>query len=166
MATTFDRTKFKSVLHYILHETTTNDRVFKTHIWKILYFSDFNFYEKNSKLITGEIYSKLPNGPTPRHFDEIIRSLKDEGAIQEKKVTIGSKIGNKFISLKEPKFNLTSDELSEIDNAIKLCSSMTTTQISLFSHEDTPWKVAKDKRDLNPEHVFYRTPMFSVTEEN
>ena len=59
-----DRKKLKNVLHYIIHQTM-QDKVYKTHLWKILYFSDFDFYEKNNRLITNETYSRLDRGPAP-----------------------------------------------------------------------------------------------------
>ncbi len=162
----FNEEKFKSVLHYIIKETSNIQKVFKTSLYKMLYFSDFNFYEKHNKLITGEIYKKLPRGPAPIHFQKVIDELKKENKVRELRVTFpDNKQGHKFISLIEPHYNLTSEEINEIDNTIKLLSSMSSTQVSEYSHGDTPWKVAKDKNNLDPEYVFYRIPLYSAREQ-
>ncbi len=159
--TKFNRKKFKDVLHYIIHQTK-QDKVYKTHLWKILYFSDFDFYEKNNRLITNETYSRLDKGPAPRNFDEIVKELKNEKTINSEKIQWGIGFKEKFFSLKKPNF-LPQEEIEQIDNAIKKCSGMTATQVSEYSHEDTPYRLAKNNENLDPELVFYRLKRYSVS---
>lgn len=42
----FNNEKFKTVLSYIIYRCENKDNVGKTIICKLLYFSDFNDYEK------------------------------------------------------------------------------------------------------------------------
>jgi transcriptional regulator with XRE-family HTH domain len=52
--------KFKQVFLYILNKCAQKPNVGKTVINKLLYFADFNYYEKYWKNITGVNYLKKP----------------------------------------------------------------------------------------------------------
>ena len=52
--------KFKQVLLYILNKCGQKPNVGKTVLNKLLYFADFNYYEKYFESITGVEYVKLP----------------------------------------------------------------------------------------------------------
>ena len=42
---------------------------------KLLYYLDFDYYEKCQKYFTGEVYKKLPMGPYPVSLEEITTAL-------------------------------------------------------------------------------------------
>jgi uncharacterized phage-associated protein len=54
--------------------------------------------------------------------------------------------------------------LKLIDSVLIKYSDKTASEISEISHRDMPWKAAKEKEDINYEHVFYRSEEFSVGE--
>jgi len=163
----FDKEKFKQVLHYIISKVGTLDNVGKTVLYKMLYFSDFDYYELNEKPIIGEKYFKLVNGPAPSSFDNIVNELEVEEKIKKVEAKYGAYLQIKFISLCKPDLNLLSaNELQLIEKVINKLSSMTATQVSSYSHDDMPWKATKDNEEIDYELVFYRSPAFSVTEEN
>ena len=163
----FDKEKFKQVLHYIISKVGANDNIGKTVLYKMMYFSDFDFYELNEKPLTGEIYVKLPQGPAPSDFNIMQKELEKEGMIQvvESKYCGFPQI--KFLSICNPSTNLLNgNELQLIEKVINKLANMTATQVSGYSHEDMPWKATKDGEEIDYELVFYRTPAFSVSEEN
>ena len=55
--------KFKNVLLYILERCAGKPNVGETVLYKLLYFSDFNYYELYEEHLTGAKYRKLPYGP-------------------------------------------------------------------------------------------------------
>jgi len=77
----FEIEKFKEVLHYIIGRCGHQDNVGRTVLYKLLYFSDFDFYELYEESITGETYRKLPIGPVPEHFEMALNELEKEGKI-------------------------------------------------------------------------------------
>lgn len=160
----FDKEKFKSVLHYIINKISNKTNVGKTVLFKILYFADFNFYEKFERLITNETYKKIEFGPAPIDFELVVSELIKESKVELIEKNINNFIQYKYISSDEPKFNLNSDELIEIDNAINIIGSMDGRRASAYSHEDTPWKVSEMNEILDPELVFYRSDVYSVKE--
>ena len=163
--TKYDAKKFSVVLHYIISECGTVDNIGKTVIWKMLYFSDFDFYEQYEKFMTGEDYYKLERGPAPKHFDLTVTALERAGVIQQIKAKFKGFNQTKYLSLKEPNLSLLSaEELKIIDRTIQKLSAMSATQVSGYSHLDTPWKATKDKERIEYELVFYRDEATSVRE--
>jgi len=157
----FNKKKFKNVLHYIISECGLKSNVGKTVIFKLLYFSDFNFFELYEKSLTNESYRKLPRGPAPIHFDIAITELENEEKIEvkTKKLPLGRVMYN-YISLKEPSSDLTLEEVSVIDEVISELSGMNASQISEYSHGDMPWRATEDGEIIDYGFVFYRDPQY------
>ncbi len=161
----FDKEKFKQALHYIISKIGTRDNVGKTVLYKMLYFSDFDYYELRNKSITGENYFKLPNGPAPSHFEKNMEELKKKEKIKEIRGKYGGYPQIKFISLCPPEVNLLNGgEIQRIEMVISKLSGMSANQISSYSHEDIPWKATEEGEEIDYELVFYRSPTFSVSE--
>ncbi|MGB2727054.1 MAG: Panacea domain-containing protein [Halobacteriota archaeon] len=161
----FDKEKFKQVLHYIIQKCGYLENVGKTVLYKILYFSDFDFYELYEEKLTGESYYRLEHGPAPAHFDEAIKELEKEEKVIRFTTTRGGFDQHKFVSCEEPNRNLLNEEeLKVIDDDIAKYSHMNATRISAFSHGDLPYKATRDGEIINYEKVFYRDPLFSVRE--
>ena len=57
---------------------------------------------------------------------------------------------------------INAQEKQVIDNVLDSLSSKDAANITLYSHEDMPWKMAQDKEFLDYEAVFYRTPAYSI----
>jgi len=70
--------KFKQVLLYILQEVGSRSNVGMTVIYKLLYFIDFDYYEKYEKQLMGLTYIKNTYGPTPREFVSVIEEMKQK----------------------------------------------------------------------------------------
>lgn len=158
----FNREKFKQLLQYVIYKTNSIPNVGKTVLYKILYFTEFNYYEKFEEKLSGETYLKYPYGPAPRDFDEIIHELKTQGLIQEKLTNYGYS-QKKFTSIVKPDTSkFTKEQIEFIDEDIDTYSSFNATEISEHSHKDTPYIVAEDFEELDYELVFYRSPELSV----
>ena len=74
----FNKEKFKNVLHYIVYKCGLKNNVGRTVLHKLLYFSDFNYYQIFKESITNESYKKLSRGPVPIHFEEAMAELIEE----------------------------------------------------------------------------------------
>ena len=155
--------KLKSAIHYIINKCGLNRNVGRTVIYKLLYFSDFNFYELYEIPITGEKYIKKPNGPVSPNFMDLKDELINEGKIKEDSEKVISYKRYRYTSLKKPDIScLNDDEISIIDDTINRISSMSAKEISDYSHGDMPWKVAENEEELDYEFVFYRNPEYVV----
>ena len=153
----FNKDKFKNVLHYIIYKCGLKHNVGKTVLFKLLYFSDFNFFELYEKSLTNESYRKLSRGPAPIHFDLAIDELINENKIEVNIKELSSgKVMYNYSSLKDPLFNLKEEELIVIDEVINELSHMNAKQISEYSHGDMPWKATEENQIIDYGFVFYR----------
>jgi len=159
--------KFKQVLLYILAKVGGKPNVGQTVLYKLLYFIDFDYYEKFEEQLIGARYVRNTHGPTPVVFAKIIGELEEEGKIET--------IKSKFYKYDQTKYlvnpnidislsTLSAQELAHIDMELDRLSDMTAKKISDLSHIDTPWKIAKEKEVLDYEYVFYRPEETSVRE--
>lgn len=158
----FNKDKFKSVLHYIINKCGCKNNVGRTVIYKLLYFTDFNYFELYEKPLTCETYKKLPRGPAPSHFHESVEELIQESKISETKKPFLDGYKFDYVSLIEPDYNLTDDELNVIDNVISKLGNMNSKEISNYSHGDMPWRATDDYGIIDYGFVFYRDPDYSV----
>ena len=163
----FNKSKFETVLLYILNECKDLPNVGKTVLFKLLYFIDFDSYELREKSITGETYCKLPRGPAPEHFESVITELKKKNAIKEERIPVGLHIQNHFHALTKPDLKLLDgEELKIINNVIQKLSSMNARQISAYSHGDLPWRATPSNEVIDYNLVFYRDDTYSVRESD
>ncbi len=155
--------KFKNVLLYILERCAGKPNVGETVLYKLLYFSDFNYYELYEEQLTGAKYRKLPYGPVPQRLDTIINQMIDEGLLKRIKTEYFDKLQTRYIPL--VKSNLTvinGAEKEVIDKVIDQMSDWSAAMISDFSHGDKPWKATDNNDEIDYELVFYRRPPYSV----
>jgi len=155
--------KFKNVLLYILERCAGKPNVGETVLYKLLYFSDFNYYELYEEHLTGAKYRKLPYGPVPQKLDKIIDQMMEKGVIQRIKTKYFDKMQTRYIPL--TKANLTELKASEkevIDKVIEQMSDWSASAISNYSHKDLPWEVTDEGKDISYELAFYRELPYSV----
>jgi uncharacterized phage-associated protein len=158
--------KFKEVILYIISKVGGRPNIGQTAIYKLLYFIDFDYYEKYQKFLIGATYIKNTHGPSPVSFAKIARQLETQGKLVE----VNSKYFNydqkKYLTTGDPDVSsLSAQELKHIDDELARLATKTAKELSDLSHMDTPWLVAKEKEVLNYRHVFYRRDETSVVTE-
>jgi transcriptional regulator with XRE-family HTH domain len=159
--------KFRQILIHILRKCGGKPNVDMTVIYKILYFIDFDYYEKHEEQIMGLVYLKNTHGPTPYYFDELIKEMKDKGNIEELKSKFYTYPQTKYLidPRIEPDLSiLNGREIEHIDWEIARLSDLTASMLSELSHRDVPWISAEEGKPLDYEAVFYRTKDTSVRE--
>ena len=155
--------KFKNVLLYILERCAGKPNVGETVLYKLLYFSDFNYYELYEEHLTGAKYRKLPYGPVPQKLDTIIGQMMEKGMIQRIKTEYYDKMQTRYIPLaKADLTELKASEKEVIDKVIEQMSDWSASAISSYSHKDMPWLASKEGEEINYELAFYRDAPFSV----
>ena len=157
--------KFKEVLLYILGKVGSRPNIGQTALYKLLYFIDFDYYEKFEEQLIGATYMKNIYGPTPISFAKIVKQMEKEGSLVEIKSKYFEHDQTKYIPAKEANVSgLSGQELKHIDDELERLAHFTARQLSELSHKDTPWIIAKDKEVLDYEYVFYRPEETSVRE--
>ena len=155
--------KFKNILLYILEKCAGKPNVGETLLYKLLYFSDFNYYELYEEHLSGAEYRKLPYGPVPQKLDIIINQMIASKQLKRLKVYYHGYPQTRYIPLTKPNLSsLNASEKDIIDKVIDQYSDWSASAISDYSHKDMPWLASKDGEAIDYELAFYREAPFSV----
>lgn len=160
---TFQIAKFKNILLYILERCAGKPNVGETVLYKLLYFSDFNYYELYEEHLTGAKYRKLPYGPVPQKLDTVINQMINQAQLQRVKTTYHGYAQTRYLPLAKPDLStFKASEKEVVDRVIEQLSDWSASAISDYSHKDMPWMASKEGEEINYELVFYREAPFSV----
>ena len=155
--------KFMNILLYVLEKCAGKPNIGETLLYKLLYFSDFNYYEMYEEHLTGVEYRKLPFGPVPQKTDTVIHQMIADKMIQRLKTEYHGYPQTRYIPLVKPNLkNLKASEKDMIDKVIEQYSDWSASAISDYSHKDMPWLATKDGETIDYELAFYRESPYSV----
>ena len=157
--------KFRQVFLYILQKVGSRPNVGMAVLYKLLYFIDFDYYEKYEEQLMGLTYIKNHHGPTPREFIKVVEDMEKNEEVEEVRSKYFSYDQRKFLPLCSPDLSLlTAQEVGLVDDVLARYGDKSAMELRKISHEDTPWAVAGEKGNLEYEHVFYRPDNLSVRE--
>ena len=158
--------KLREVLLYVLDKVGAKPNVGETVLYKLLYFIDFDYYEKKGRSITGLTYIRNHFGPTPaRDFTSVVEGMKANEELEVAETKYFKNKQKKYLPLKSASLQeLKADELRHIDDTLARLSSKTASELSELSHFDTPWLAAEPGKPIAYRGVYYRTSKTAVTE--
>lgn len=155
--------KFKEVLLYVLGKVGAKPNIGETALYKLLYFIDFDFYEKFETQLTGARYIKNHYGPTPVEFKKIVEEMETKKEVERVKSSYFQYEQKKYLPRREPDLKaLSAQEIKHIDEVLARLSDKNANELSDYSHNDVPWKVHKAGEEISYESVFYRDTEHSV----
>ncbi len=155
--------KFKEVLLYVLNKVGAKPNIGETALYKLLYFIDFDFYERFEEQLTGARYIKNHYGPTPVEFKKIVENMEKKKEIERVKSRYFQYAQKKYLPHREPNLKvLSAQEIKHIDEVLARLSHKNANELSDYSHNDVPWKIHKSGEIISYESVFYRDPEHSV----
>ena len=154
--------KFREVLLYVLGKVGSLPNVGETVIYKLLYFIDFDYYEKYEEQLIGATYIRNKYGPTPVEFVKIVRDMEQRGELTRAEGKYFRYPQRKYLPLREPDLSvITGQEKALIDDVLCRLADMNAAQISEYSHGDVPWRGTAEGKKIPYEAVFYRTASYS-----
>ena len=155
--------KFKELLLYILERIGARPNIGEAVVCKLMYFIDFDYYEKFEKQLVGATYIKNHFGPTPAMFPNIIAQMEKDGDLVRVTKKYFQHNQKKYLPLRSADLeNFSAQEKDFIDAEIERFKDFNATQMRDYSHKDVPYIGADDGKPIDYESVFYRTPEFSV----
>lgn len=155
--------KFKEVLLYILEKVGGKTNVGMGVLYKLLYFIDFDYYEKYEDQLVGATYIKNHFGPTPVEFIKVATQMIDYDELEEVKSKYFEKDQTKYLPHRSADLSiLSAQEIKHIDDVLARLSDKNASEMRDYSHKDVPWIVAEDGKPIEYESVFYRTSDTSV----
>lgn len=112
--------KFKDILLYLLEKCAGKPNIGETILYKLLYLSDFNYYEIYEEHLTGAEYRKLPLGSAPQKLDSIINQMIKSKMIKRFKTEYNGYPQTRYIPLIKPDLkNLKASEKDILDKVIE-----------------------------------------------
>lgn len=158
-----DLEKFKQVLLYVLGKVGGRPNVGETVLHKLLYFIDFDYYEKYEENLMGATYIKNHRGPTSVELKDIVEDMQKKGEIEVVKSQYFKYEQKKYLPVKRPNLEIFSArEIEHIDDVLARLADKNANEIGNYSHQDIPWKTAEEGKPLSYESVFYRDEKYSV----
>ncbi|PJA49698.1 XRE family transcriptional regulator [Candidatus Shapirobacteria bacterium CG_4_9_14_3_um_filter_39_13] len=155
--------KFKEVLLYVLEKAGARSNIGETAIYKLLYFIDFDYYEKFEEQLIGAKYIKNHFGPTPIEFKKITDQMIKNGELEKIKSKYFQHEQRKYLPRRPADLKiLSAQEIQHIDEVLSRLAWKNATELSNYSHSDTPWRVHKIGEEISYETVFYRDDDHSV----
>ncbi|MFH1546637.1 MAG: type II toxin-antitoxin system antitoxin SocA domain-containing protein [Patescibacteria group bacterium] len=155
--------KFKEVLLYILEQIGARPNIGEGVVCKLMYFIDFDFYEKFEEQLMGAKYIKNHFGPTPIAFPEIVKQMEKDGDLTPVMKKYFQHDQKKYLPRRKADLsNFSAREKDIIDWEIERFKDFNATKMKEYSHKDVPWIGADDLQQIDYEAVFSRTDEFSV----
>lgn len=155
--------KFKEVLLYILERVGARPNIGEAVVCKLMYFIDFDFYEKFEEQLIGAKYIKNHFGPTPVAFPEIVAQMEQDGELVRVTKKYFQHDQKKYLPLRSADLSkFTAQEKELIDWEIERFKDFNAAKMREYSHKDVPWIGADDLQPIDYEAVFSRTDEFSV----
>jgi transcriptional regulator with XRE-family HTH domain len=115
--------KFREILLYILNRVASKPNIGETVIYKLLYFIDFDFYEKYEEQLIGATYIKNRYGPTPVEFKKIVEKMISDKQIVTVKNSYFDYPQTKYLPLRKADLSgLRANEVELIDGVLNKLS--------------------------------------------
>lgn len=158
-----DKKKYESAVLYLCQKLGGEIRG-KKKLAKLLYFADFDFYEKYARSITGDVYRALPMGPFPNSLEEMTSLLSSKNALTIESVESGGTFHPtevyKATSLPNASA-LSKEEMFMLDRIALKYGHLNGKQLEELSHGEAPYVGTELREEIPYELAYYRDTDFS-----
>lgn len=135
-----------------------NGTLGKLKMMKLLYYLDFDFFEKYGRSVTGDEYLRFDNGPVPRMAEKILKEMKDkEIKITTHKVAEGYNDQQRIEATEDFDLNVfDKEELVMLEEVADKWEKFTGTEMKTASHGEAPWISTKPNDVIDYNLAYYR----------
>ncbi len=143
----------QAILFFLYH--AQNVHLGRTKLMKLLYFADFDHFERHNESITGARYYKLPYGPVPAEVEDIISEMAASGRIRCSALEAGEYIQKRCepIEALNP-IVFSGSERETLDLVTTKWRDANANDILAASHDEAPWHAVKNY-ELIPYYLAY-----------
>ena len=161
----FDPKKLRNLLLLLLQKVGGKPNVGETVLYKLLYFCDFDHFERTGKSITGLTYRRLQFGPVPQRnqFDSVVETMERHGELEKMAREYHGKMQVRYIAHVDAHPEVFDEpELKTIHHVLLRMSDMSATEIAEFVHGDVPWAATKQNAAIDYDLASMRTEPYAV----
>ncbi len=156
--------KYKNAILFFAHKIR-NGTLGKLKLMKLLYFLDFDFFEKYGRSVTGDEYLRFENGPVPRQAEKMIKKmLGKEIKVSNRKVAIGYNDQQHIEPLSN--FDLavfSKEELLMLEETADKWEKFSGAEMKSASHGEAPWIATKPNDVIDYNLAYYRNKYGEMT---
>lgn len=138
--------KYKQmILAYLRSGASTDGKVTKTKLAKLLYLADFAWFYKHLESMSGMSYRKIQYGPVPDSYFRAIDELSEDGSINIDNTKDGAFLISQTRSGEQEKLSeLNVPEKKLIKEISEKWKDKKTQDIVNFTHHQLPYQVCED----------------------
>lgn len=152
-----DIEKFRQVLMYVLGEIGLRPNVNDAVLHRILYFIDFDYYERHGESLSGVTYIRNHYGPIAVDFRTVVRQQEERGELEVVSVRHCGEAPQKYLLLADPDLSVLSGrEIKHIDAVLAQLAHRSSADLARYARGDIPWLAAQPDRPIDYASVFYR----------
>jgi putative zinc finger/helix-turn-helix YgiT family protein len=145
----FDFNKFSQAILFF-----TKEKVFKSKLCKLLFYTDFKYYKDNAVSITGSKYAHGFHGPIPDNFELLFATLIHENKIKAEEQIFDNYTGELYFSKQDADLTIFSnDEIETLVYIKNYFNNFTATEIRKFSHEEKGYEETIDGQIISYEYA-------------
>jgi transcriptional regulator with XRE-family HTH domain len=151
--------KYKEMILAYLRVGSSDGKIPKTKLAKLLYLADFSWFYEHLQSMSGMPYRKIQYGPVPDPYFRIIDELFDEGKIQIDHTDEGAMLISETRSAgREGLSQLNADEKKLIQNIAEKWKDKRTQEIVEFTHKQLPYLVSNENEIIPYEVITQEDP--------
>ena len=129
----------------------------------LLYFIDFDYYEKFEENLMGAGYIKSHCGPTSVELEPVLQEMQEQGEVEAVRSAFFKHRQKKYLPrVRSNLAVLSAREIAHIDAVLARLCDKNAKEIERYARGDIPWKSARDGERISYESVFYRDEHYSV----
>ncbi|MFA6056427.1 MAG: type II toxin-antitoxin system antitoxin SocA domain-containing protein [Thermodesulfovibrionales bacterium] len=149
--------KYKNIVLFFANKIK-NGTLGKLKLMKLLYFLDFDFFEKYGQSVSKDEYLRFENGPVPRMAEKILKQMNGK-EIKISKIKIGFGYNDKqhIEPLKDFDISLfTKEELMMLEEIADKWERFSGSEMKTASHGEAPWIATKPNQVIDYNLAYYR----------
>lgn len=151
-----NKEKYENAILYFL-ETVNNAHLGKVKLMKLLYYLDFDHFEKYGTSVTGDTYYHKAAGPVPSQADAILQEMKERGLIEIQVERIVDFLKYKFV----PRVSYNSEiftpsEREMFQEVAEKWQHHSRAEIEGASHGEAPWVATRADEPIPYALAYYR----------
>lgn len=158
-----NRKKYQNAVLYLCRKLGGEVRG-KKKLAKLLYFADFDLYEKRQRPLTGDVYKAFPMGPLPSAFEEVTAEMAKKKllAVENIKERDDYNATEVYRCIAEPDASVfDAEEKKMLDRVATKYGHLNGKQLEELTHAEAPFIGTELRKEIPYELAFYRGTDFN-----
>lgn len=156
-----DKAKYENAILLLAQRVPNLGRV---KLNKLLYFADFDHFEKYGSPITGDTYINNDLGPVPMHVQDLLNTMEREKKVAVTEEQVIDYVRYSLQPLVEPKVEVfAATEMDMLCSVASKWGPHTSRELVIASHGEAPW-IATRKGETIPYPLAYYRGKFDESE--